>query len=194
MNTIQIITLVLLGVFYVAYFTKALVLQRRGICVNLLGEGKKPPQALVVERLLRVATAIGAVIQCVSTGFPHLLWSLDPKLPLEITGLVLMAIGILVFILAMVVMRDNWRAGFTEDQNTSLITTGIYRFSRNPAFIGFDLLYIGCAAAFPNILNLLWALGCIALFHIQILGEEKYCTEAFGREYIDYCTRVRRYF
>ncbi len=47
-------------------------------------------------------------------------------------------------------MRDSWRAGFSYDQRTGLVMTGIYRLSRNPAFLGFDLLYIGCAAVPSN--------------------------------------------
>ncbi len=36
-----------------------------------------------------------------------------------------------------------WRAGVSEKEKTELVTAGIYRWSRNPAFLGFDLLYIG---------------------------------------------------
>lgn len=40
-------------------------------------------------------------------------------------------------------MRDSWRAGISETDKTELVTEGIYQISRNPAFLGFDLLYIG---------------------------------------------------
>ena len=40
-------------------------------------------------------------------------------------------------------MRDFWRAGIPETDKTELVTEGIYQISRNPAFLGFDLLYIG---------------------------------------------------
>ena len=40
-------------------------------------------------------------------------------------------------------MRDFWRAGISETDKTELVTEGIYQISRNPAFLGFDLLYIG---------------------------------------------------
>lgn len=48
-------------------------------------------------------------------------------------------------------MRDSWRAGIDRTQKTKIINTGIYRYSRNPAFVGFDLLYIGMRLAFSNI-------------------------------------------
>jgi len=193
MNTIQIITLSLLGVYYLAYFMKAIVLKRRGIAVNLLGKGDKPKGALAIEVCLRFATLAGAAIQFGSVIFPGFIWSIPTALPVRVAGVALLFLGVLIFNVAMLTMRNNWRAGFDRGQNTSLVTTGIYRFSRNPAFVGFDLLYIGCAAAFPNVVNITAAFVCVLLFHVQILGEEKYCAEAFGQEYADYRSKVRRY-
>ena len=40
-------------------------------------------------------------------------------------------------------MRDSWRAGISETYKTELVTEGIYQISRNPVFLGFELLYIG---------------------------------------------------
>lgn len=40
-------------------------------------------------------------------------------------------------------MRDSWRVGVSKTDRTELVTSGIYQISRNPAFLGFDLLYIG---------------------------------------------------
>ena len=40
-------------------------------------------------------------------------------------------------------MRDFWRAGISETDKTELVTEGIYQISRNPAFLGFDVLYFG---------------------------------------------------
>ena len=60
---------------------------------------------------------------------------------LRICGLVLMAAGTAVFIAAFRTLKDSWRAGIDEGQKTELVTDGVYRVSRNPAFLGFDLPY-----------------------------------------------------
>ena len=112
---------------------------------------------------------------------------------MQTAGVVLGIISVIFFLLSVTVMRNNWRAGFDSNQNTSLVTRGIYKISRNPAFVGFDLLYIGCAVSFPNIINIIISLIAIIAFHIQILGEEKFLAEQFGQEYIDYKKKVRRY-
>jgi len=193
MGCIQIPVLVWLCLFYLAYLVKAMTLKKKGITVALLGKGEKPRRALAVEVILRFATLLGAIIQFASSIFPDIVWSVPVGLPIRLFGLVLLAAGNLAFISAMVTMRDNWRAGFEQNQNTSLVTNGIYRFSRNPAFLGFDLLYVGCAMVLPNIVNIVAAVACLCLFHLQVLAEEQFCAEVFGKEYTDYQARVRRY-
>ena len=193
MDYIQITVLVLLAVFYTAYLIKALTMKRRGIAVNLLGKGEKPKSALIVERILRVATLVGAVVQFGSAAFSELIWSPSVALPIRIAAIALVLLGNLFFIIAMLTMRDNWRAGYNRNQGTKLVTRGIYKISRNPAFVGFDLLYIGCAVAFPNIVNISVAVAAVILFHIQILGEEKYCAETFRYDYDEYKQKTMRY-
>ena len=57
---------------------------------------------------------------------------------------------------------------------TKLITNGIYKISRNPAFLGFDLMYIGIALLYSNPFTIIFSLFAITMFHLQILEEEKY--------------------
>jgi protein-S-isoprenylcysteine O-methyltransferase Ste14 len=193
MDFIQIISLALLSVYYIAYFLKAVALKRQGINVNLLGKGNKPRKALVIEMFLRFTTLAGAVIQFGSVVFPECVWSFPVTFPVRIIGIVMILLGNLIFIVAMLTMRNNWRAGFDNNQNTTLVTNGIYQYSRNPAFVGFDLLYIGCAVTFPNIINMAAALACVTLFHIQILQEEKFCAVVFENDYADYKSKTMRY-
>ena len=108
-------------------------------------------------------------------------------------GLVFMCAGTAFFITAMTAMKDNWRAGFDENQRTNLVKNGVYKISRNPAFVGFDLLYLGCATVFPNAFNMAAAVISILLFHLQILGEENFCATAFGDEYTRYKAKTMRY-
>ena len=61
---------------------------------------------------------------------------------IRIIGAILGFIGDLVFLLAITCMKDSWRAGIPKSDKTKLVTNGIYKISRNPAFLGFDLVYI----------------------------------------------------
>ena len=109
------------------------------------------------------------------------------------TGLCLAGAGVVVFGTAVHTMRDSWRAGIPEKDRTELITTGIFRVSRNPAFVGFDLLYIGILTAFFNWALLFFTLFAVTMLHLQILQEEKFLPTVFGSSYLAYRRKVRRY-
>ena len=182
-----------LSLFYILYFVRMLMLRSQGITGNLLGKGDKPRSALRIELALRAATLAGGLIQFGSVLLPIPAWPFREWFPLQVIGSILAFAGFIFFAIAIATMRNNWRAGFTKNQNTELVTKGIYKISRNPAFVGFDLLYLGCATAFPNLLNIAVALASLFLFHWQILGEENYLTETFGEKYVRYMGSTRRY-
>ncbi len=94
----------------------------------------------------------------------------------------------------MIAMKDSWRAGIQSEEKTTLIKKGIYKISRNPAFLGFDLMYIGLLIMFFNIVHLIFVVVAITLLHLQILEEEKFLINTFSDEYIDYKKKVNRYF
>ncbi len=194
--TTKIIAFALLGIFYAAYFGKKIAQKKQGIQTNQIGVGNKPKRMLRIERLMGAATLLVVPVEVVSIAvFPQ--WTLLPWLQdcpaLQWVGLLLTAIGVVFFVTAILTMADSWRAGIPEKDKTQLVQTGIYRISRNPAFVGFDLVYIGLLVAFPNLLHLVFALFPIVMLHIQILQEEPYCRTTFGTAYEAYCKRVRRY-
>jgi len=85
--------------------------------------------------------------------------------------------------------------GVQREEKTDLVTNGIYSVSRNPAFLGFDLMYIGILCSFFNWYLLVITVLALVLFHLQIVKvEEEFLTETFGKEYIAYKKKVFRYF
>ncbi|UQZ87954.1 isoprenylcysteine carboxylmethyltransferase family protein [Deltaproteobacteria bacterium Smac51] len=193
MNKTEVTTLAILMVFYSSFFIKIILLKRRGIDSNLLGKGEKTAQAMCVERILKFVTYTGAAIQFVSALLPGKIWGLPTSGPLQWLGLFLAAAGTAFFIAAMTAMKTNWRSGYDLHQKTSLVASGPYKISRNPAFVGFNLLYIGCSLVYPNIINLLATIFAISAFHRQILEEELFLESAFGEQYQQYRAHVNRY-
>ena len=90
-------------------------------------------------------------------------------------------------------MKDSWRAGIPDKDKTALVTTGIYRYSRNPAFLGFDFMYVGVLLMYGNLLTLGFSIFAMIMLHLQILQEERYLVNAFGAPYQEYCRHVFRY-
>ena len=175
--------------FYITYLLKALLLARQGIKVNFLGDSEKEKKTMLFEGVLRAATGLGAFFQFVLPFFAK-----TSPLLLRIVGLAIAGFGTVIFIIAVRTMQNNWRVGFGEEQTTELVTTGIYGYSRNPAFVGFDCLYVGMALVFPNLLTFLLAISALLLFHFQINQEEGYLVAEFGESYRSYQRRVRKYF
>ena len=90
-------------------------------------------------------------------------------------------------------MKDSWRAGIPDRDRTELVTDGIYAYSRNPAFLGFYLQYIGVLLMYCNLLTGMFTVFAIVMLRLQILQEEHYLTAAFGAEYLKYRDQVLRY-
>ncbi|MCL1952925.1 MAG: isoprenylcysteine carboxylmethyltransferase family protein [Oscillospiraceae bacterium] len=189
----KIAALVQLGAFYAAYAAKLLILRKQNIRVDLMGKGQKAKGGAALEITLKCVTFLVIAAQWGSAIWDKAPWSLPVFPAMRVTGLLLMLFGLIAFILAMAAMENNWRAGYSEGQNTELVTKGIYKCSRNPAFLGFDSLYAGCALAFPNPIHIAVAVTAMVLFHAQILGEEKFLANAFGQEYLNYKAKTMRY-
>ena len=109
------------------------------------------------------------------------------------TGFCLGMLGDLIFLISVLCMRNSWRVGIPDKDRTELATTGIYRFSRNPAFLGFDLQYLGVLLMFGNGLTAGFTVFAAVMLHLQILQEERYLTETFGTPYLEYRKQVFRY-
>ncbi len=183
-----VLTLLVLAVFYGIYFIKALSQKRRGIQTRQIGS-RKEKGIHTVELLMSVATLGAPVAQLLSVALG---WSWLPA-GARFTGFVLGMLGDAVFLLSVLCMKDSWRAGIPREDKTALVTTGMYRFSRNPAFLGFDLMYLGVLLLYANPLTLCFSLFAVVMLHLQILQEEKYLTAVFGEPYREYCRRVYRY-
>jgi protein-S-isoprenylcysteine O-methyltransferase Ste14 len=73
-------------------------------------------------------------------------------------------------------------------------TTGIYRFSRHPWYLGMLLIYIGTGIASASWVYLLLALALLATYrNVFILPEERMCCERFGEVYREYMNRTPRW-
>lgn len=193
MDTDCTIGLILILVFYGSYFTKMFVQSKNGIKTDRMGRGSKPRKTFVIENTLKSITFLTAGIQLISIVFVNNFPLFIQNNLVRYIGFVIALLGVIIFITAVVTMRDSWRAGIDNTQKTEIIKTGIYKYSRNPAFMGFDLLYIGIGLAFSNIFNLLFACFSILLLHLQILEEEKYLPTVFGKDYLEYKKKTRRY-
>ena len=70
---------------------------------------------------------------------------------------------------------------------------GVYRFTRNPMYLGMVLVLIGWAVFLASPITLIFVpLFVLYINRFQITPEERVLTSIFGAEYVDYKNRVRR--
>jgi protein-S-isoprenylcysteine O-methyltransferase Ste14 len=130
-------------------------------------------------------------------------WLVNRRCPWPLTAATTIAIGTGVLLItlgaavALAGVRRFRRAGTTVlpfGGTSQLVSLGVYRFTRNPMYLGMALGYAGLAV----LLNSVWCLLLlpVALVSVHVLAirpEERYLSKKFGEEYRDYLKRVRRW-
>ena len=82
----------------------------------------------------------------------------------------------------------------TPQRSRSVVSTGVYRFTRNPMYLGLVFFLLAWAVYLASA----WALLGVPVFmayitRFQIQPEERVLSARFGKSYTDYCARVRRW-
>jgi protein-S-isoprenylcysteine O-methyltransferase Ste14 len=144
------------------------------------------PPPLIFGVVLALALAVDGAIRGPGFGL-----SSEPRL---LTGLLLAIAGMTLIIIAGV----RFRAAKTHIEpwkpTTTLITHSLYRYSRNPIYLGLALGYAGISFLGDSILALVLLPLPVAIVHYGIIRrEERYLEAKFGNEYRTYVSRVRRW-
>lgn len=197
-NFINLASILLLSVFGAAYLFKLYILRRKyKIKANVLANKNKDGKAQMVERILQMATFSWIIVWLGEIIVTQL--SLDNRLKLmnndfiSISGLFLITVGVIFFIIAAITMKNSWRVGIDKSTKSKLITEGIYKYSRNPAFVGFYLMFIGLFLVYADIITCISMFINIYAMNRLVLEEEKHLEEVFGKEYTDYKKKAPRY-
>ena len=115
--------------------------------------------------------------------------------PLRISiGVALVLAGLIAVVLAKRGLKNAGQPAAPGKPTTQVVETGIYRFSRNP-------LYLGLVTVLPGLgLSVgiaWWAIVTLPMFfmfkHLLIIPEEQYLLNSFGEQYTAYMSRVRRW-
>lgn len=185
----QVAGIAIMLVFYGCYFIKMISQHKKGIETDQIGKGKVG-FVKFVEITMKVFTYLVPAVEIVSIILNTSFFAV----PVRIVGVLVAVVGVAVFIISVLTMRDSWRAGVSKTDKTELVTKGIYKISRNPAFLGFDLMYLGILLMFFNLVLYIVSLFAMLIFHLQIVNvEEEFLLEAFGDEYLRYKKKVCRY-
>ena len=91
-------------------------------------------------------------------------------------------------------MGMNWRMGLDENEETALVTTGIYRYIRNPIYSGVALFLIGQLLLMPHLAVVLFLALALFSIHIHVRYiEEPYLSKLHGEHFVRYKKSTRAY-
>lgn len=108
---------------------------------------------------------------------------------LVLGGLLLAMVGVLQFRQSRTTVNP-----MSPHKASAVVTSGLYRVSRNPMYLGMAIALLGVAAWGSTLAGYLLVLGfCWYLTRFQIIPEEKALLATFGQEFAQYVARVRRW-
>jgi protein-S-isoprenylcysteine O-methyltransferase Ste14 len=142
---------------------------------------------------LVVALIIGAAIYCLSLAAPSLTYDFPGRTgiaaALLLAGTSVAIAGVLEFRRARTTVDPRY-----PESSTAIVTSGIYRWTRNPMYLGFLLWLLAGSALLANPLTLAGPVAFVAYMNrFQIRPEERALAARFGSPYESYLARVRRW-
>lgn len=109
---------------------------------------------------------------------------------------VFLLIGILIPVIAIRTFHhaETTINPFTPDEASALVIKGVYRYTRNPMYVGLLFALVALWLFFGDLFGIIpIVLFVFTLTELQIKPEEKALTEKFGDAYQDYMKQVRRW-
>lgn len=133
-----------------------------------------------------------------------LMWAVDrrleyggfesPLLPVIAVLFLVVGLTLMVAAAAAIVAAGTTINPLRPSRTSSLVTSSVFRLSRNPIYLGDLLILLALAVWLGHLFNIV--LVGVFVWYInryQIAPEERALTTLFGASYIDYCARVRRW-
>ena len=110
----------------------------------------------------------------------------------QVIGLVSWFFGFALLYIGRFEMGSSFRLG-SPKEHTDLRVGGLFRLSRNPMYVGMYATVAASAVYTLNPVVIFLGAFAISIHHSIVLAEEHHMRNVFGREYTDYCSRVKRY-
>ena len=138
---------------------------------------------------------VGFIFAFLSTKLDSLLGINDFKSLFTITlGLLLLTIGFLFRVWATFYFYEHQMKVISLAPQKTLITSGPYRFSRNPLYLGGNVfIFFGATLLFGSPAGIFLTVINILLVEFMIRREEKQLEQNFGEEWLIYKKRVRQW-
>ncbi|WP_378730245.1 methyltransferase family protein [Nocardia brasiliensis] len=186
--------LVLIGVWLLVAVGARTVVQLRRVGNTEIRVRDRPGTAQWWAKMISTVGFLGIVAAPIAE-----LLGLEPfpvldAQPIRGTGAALAVAGIALTFVSQLSMGASWRADVDPDVRTALVTTGPFRWVRNPVLTGVGATCSGVALLVPNAVALGGLVFALAAIEIQVRQvEEPYLRSAHGAAYAEYAAHTGRF-
>lgn len=118
-------------------------------------------------------------------------WVYSVFLPLQLDTIWLYS-GLSVYLFG-IVFTIGAIQNFATSPKDKVIIKGLYRYTRNPAYVGMILMQTGVGIACASWLYLILIVALIVLFNANLSAEERYCRYIYGEDYQKYLNSTPRW-
>lgn len=188
MNDATLVILVHQLVFQGMFLAKNIVLRKR-LGTSISGRNREARRAIAFF-VLFIVLSIAIATSLVDDPVPV---SVLTERAALVVALSLLGANVILGAASLSGMRDSWRVGVQENQRTELIELGIYRFSRNPYFLAYLLMFAAYTILCQSAILLVLSPVGFVLIHAMVLTEERHLAAVHGDAYQRYRERVPRY-
>jgi protein-S-isoprenylcysteine O-methyltransferase Ste14 len=114
--------------------------------------------------------------------------------PFTLIGLAPVIVGLFLNVQAIGTLRRNRTTDNFSEAPRVLVTEGVFQYSRNPMYLGAIVFAFGLAILLGSLVNFVFPpVGFLLLHFLYIPDEEDRVKTMFGKEYVDYMKRVRKW-
>ena len=178
------------------FWGSALAAQAAGRPVWLFARAKGRDQLAAIGFRAAFALAFFGPLLWLAVPMLHKvdpLWTEGNAIVLGLIGIFIAGLGAMVAFAAQMSMGSSWRVGVVGGETGDLVSGGLYRFSRNPTFVGQAALLVGVALTVPSIPTTLAPILFLWSASTQVRSEEAALRAALGPEYDRYAASVPRW-
>jgi protein-S-isoprenylcysteine O-methyltransferase Ste14 len=153
--------------------------------VELIGKTSINPFLFYSGKIAGYLTWIAFIFSLFHGNFKESLIKTSLSLVIFFSGLIISFISILD-------LGKSTRLGLPIEK-TFLKTNGLYNISRNPMYVGFNLMTIASVIFTLNWIISILGIYSILIYHLIILAEENFLSSRFDEDYKNYKKKIRRY-
>lgn len=199
MNSTIVIFLLL---YFVAFFGIAVIWRSYAVTketgLHVFKLHQKEGSESVINMYFKFLPLVSILVFLIAALFPefYLLIGLIELLNhsfIQWVGMGIMVVALFWVILAQSHMGASWRIGIDYETKTAFVQKGLFKYSRNPIFVGVIFISLGYFLVLPNPITFTILALDIALIQIQVALEEEYLKKQHGQDYVNYCHQVRRW-